>query len=122
MYSSTLYTVMGSPQAPHFTDQHPNVYIFETDVQGNPLDLVLPCSIDSPSPTVKYTWFREGERIPQDMINDNGTLVIPNITNGMYASHEGVNYYCIAMNNITDGRKYSAAVRSRTITVFYACK
>ena len=116
---------MVSPsQAPRFTDQHPNVYIFETNVKGSPLDLVLPCSIDYPTPTVQYTWFREGEQIPQDMVDDNGTLVIPNITNGTYASREGVQYHCIATDNlmIDDQQKYLAGVRSRTITVFYACK
>ena len=51
-------------------------------------------------------------------MNGEGTLVIPNITEGEYASREGVEYYCIASDNIG----YSVAVRSRTITVYYACE
>lgn len=116
--------MLESPATPHFTGQHPNVYIFETNAEGKPLDLILPCAIDSPSPTIKYTWFREGQQIPQNMIDSNGTLVIPNITIGIYASHEGVQYHCIAAAMVVtnNGQKYSAAVRSRTITVFYTCK
>ena len=52
------------------------------------------------------------------MVNEEGNLIIPNITEGEYASREGVNYYCIASDNIG----YSVAVRSRNVTVYYACE
>ena len=51
-------------------------------------------------------------------MNQEGSLIVPNITEGEYASREGVKYYCVASDNIG----YSVAVRSRTITVYYACK
>ena len=52
------------------------------------------------------------------MVNGEGSLIVPNITEGVYVSREGVKYYCIANDNIG----YSVAVRSRTITVYYACE
>ena len=51
-------------------------------------------------------------------MNGEGSLVIPNITEGDYASWEGVDYHCIASDNIG----FDVAVRSRTITVYYACE
>ena len=51
-------------------------------------------------------------------MNQEGTLIILNISDGDYASREGVEYYCIASDNIG----FDIAIRSRTITVFYACK
>ena len=52
------------------------------------------------------------------MVNGEGSLIVPNITEGEYASREGVNYYCIARDNIG----FDVAVRSRNITVYYACE
>ena len=103
---------------PVFANQHPNVYIYKTDENGNQQNLTLPCSIDNPSPTVSYTWFRGDQELPGSMVNGEGSLVIPNITEGEYASREGVDYYCIANDNIG----YVVAIRSRTIAVYYACK
>ena len=51
-------------------------------------------------------------------MNGEGTLVIPNITEGEYAGREGVEYYCIVSDNIG----YVTAVRSRNITVYHACE
>ena len=99
----------GSPLA--FANLCSHVYVIETDLN-------LPCSIDEPSSTVNYSWYRGDERLPGSMVNQEGTLVIPNITEGEYARREGVEYHCIASDNIG----YSVAVRSRTITVYYACK
>ena len=101
-----------------FTSQHPNVYIFESDENGHQQNLTLPCSIDAPSSTVDYTWFRGDQELPGSMVNEEGSLVIPNITEGEYASREGVDYYCIARDNIG----FNVAIRSRTVTVYYACK
>ena len=106
----------GSP--PVFASQHPNVYVFEIDENGNLQNLTLPCSIAAPYSTVKYTWYRENQELPGYLINREGSLVLPNIIEGEYASREGVEYYCIASDNIS----YSVAVRSRTIIVYYACK
>ena len=52
------------------------------------------------------------------MVNGKGSLIVPNITEGEYASWEGVDYYCIASDNIG----FDVAVRSRNITVYYACE
>ena len=52
------------------------------------------------------------------MVNGEGSLIVPNITEGEYASREGVDYYCIARDNIG----FDVATRSRSITVYYACK
>ena len=67
---------------------------------------------------MNYTWFREDQELPGTMVNREGSLVIPNITEGEYASREGVDYYCIASENIG----FDIAIRSRTITVFYTCE
>ena len=67
---------------------------------------------------MEYTWYRGNQELPGYLINREGSLVLPNITEGEYASREGVEYYCIASDNIG----YSVAVRCRTITVYYACK
>ena len=46
------------------------------------------------------------------------SLIVPNITEGEYANREGVDYYCIARDNIG----FEIAIRSRSITVYYACE
>ena len=51
-------------------------------------------------------------------MNGKGSLIVPNITEGEYASREGVDYYCIASDNIG----FNVGVRSRNITVYYACE
>ena len=113
--SSLTFSALGSP--PLFTSQHPNIYIYETDENGKRQDLILPCSIETPS-DVNYTWFRGNQVLPGSMVNGEGTLIVPNITEGEYASRKGVDYYCIAWDNIG----FDVAVRSRTISVYYACK
>ena len=115
-----IYIYIASGSRPAFANQHPNVYIFESDENGNQLNLTLPCPIDSPSPTVNYTWFRGSQELPESMVNVDGSLIVPNITEGENASREGVDYYCIASDNIQFG--FDIAIRSRTITVFYACE
>jgi hypothetical protein len=112
-----FFTIV-SRSPPTFARQHPNIYIFESDENGNPQTLTLPCSIDTPSPTVNYTWFRGGQELPGSMVNGQGSLIVPNITEGEYASREGVDYYCIARDNVG----FDVAVRSRTITIYYACE
>ena len=53
-------------------------------------------------------------------MNGEGSLIVPNITEGEYASREGVDYYCITSDNIGPG--FDVAVRSRNITVYHACE
>ena len=67
---------------------------------------------------MKYAWYRENQELPGSLINREGSLVVPNVTDGEYVSRQGVEYYCITSDNIG----YSVAVRSRTITVYYACE
>ena len=59
--------------------------------------------------------------VPAEMVDQVGTLTVFNITEGEYASCDGVEYYCIVSRNIGK-ESYTASVRSRTVTVFYACK
>ena len=95
----------------HYSD----VYIFVNDENGN---LTLNCSLDNPSSTVEFTWFMGNQELPGSLVNEEGSLVIPRIAEGDYASREGVDYYCVVRDNIG----YNIAVRSRTITVYYACE
>ena len=88
-----LFVTIASRSPPIFASQYPNVYVFETDENGNQQDLILPCSVDDSSPTVNYTWFRGNQELPGSMVNGEGSLIVPNITEGEYASREGVDYY-----------------------------
>ena len=101
--------------------QHPNVYVYEKNSMGERQDLVLPCPLMDTT-NVTYKWFRGTDiQVSSEMVNQaTGTLRVANITEGEYASTAGVNYHCIASRNINTG--YTASVRSRTVTVFYACK
>ena len=118
IYNIEFYYNPASRSPPMFTSQHPNVYIFEIDENGHKQNLTLPCSIDAPSSAVNYTWFREDQELPGSMVNGTGHLTVPNITEGKYASREGMDYYCIARDDIG----FNVAIRSRTVTVYYACK
>lgn len=97
-----------------FAYQQPIVYIYNNE-SGNQSNLSLNCSLENPSSTVVYTWFREDQELPQSMVNGEGSLVI---SEGEYASQEGVDYYCIASDNIG----YNVSIRSKTITVYYTCE
>ena len=110
--------MIASRYPPIYASQHPNVYTSENDESGNPQTLTLPCPIVDPSPTVNYTWFRGDQELPRSMVNGEGSLIVPNITEGEYTSQEGVDYYCIARDNIG----FDVAVRSRNITVYFACE
>ena len=67
---------------------------------------------------MNYNWFKGNQVLSGSMVNGEGSLIVPNITEGEYASREGVDYYCIASDNIG----FNVAVRSRNITVYYACE
>ena len=95
-----------------FAHQSPNVYTFDQQ------NLILTCAIESSLLNVSYTWFRGDQKLPGSVVNGDGSLIVPNITEGEYASQEGVDYYCIASDNIG----FDVAIRSRTVTVYYACE
>ena len=117
-------TVVIGDRPQFMTPQHPNVYVYENNSVGERQNLVLLCSLMNTT-NVTYQWFRsEGNQLVMvraEMVNQVGTLTVYNITEGDYASRDGVKYYCVASRNIGKGN-YVASVRSRTITVFYACK
>ena len=111
---------MGEP--PRFpSEQQRDIFTFETDVNGNPRDLIIPCNITGNMSGVSYIWSRGSNEIPSEMVDKEGNLVIANITEGEFASRDGVSYYCMA-SKVIGKNSYTASVRSRTITVFYACK
>ena len=111
--------VIGEP--PRFPDQQtPDMFTYEVDANGVRQDLRVPCDITNKS-MASFEWFREGEAVPSEMVDLDGSLVVVNITEGEYADHDGVEYYCIATKEIGKN-DYTAAVRSRTIKVFYACE
>ncbi len=110
--------------APSFNSEQQDVVVFKTNADGLNADLVLQCDVTGmPTPTV--TWYR------RDVVADNvvdasnvlsdGTLLIVNITEGEFASTAGVVYHCEATNTIGEP-EFIATIRSRDITVHYACK
>ena len=119
-------TVVGEP--PQFMmPQQANVPVYRNNSLGEPQNLVLNCRLVNAT-DVTFEWFRfvdnpeSAVRVPAQIVNPaTGTLTVYSITEGEYASVDGVNYYCIATRFIGSSN-YSASVRSRTITVFYACK
>ena len=116
----SISAVIGKP--PRFVNQQSNVIVFETDVNGNRMILELACNIANPSAGVSYTWYKGHDQLPQYMVDQtSGNLTIVNITEGEFASREGVEYHCVASKTIGKN-SYTASVRSRTITVFYACE
>ena len=109
---------------PHFpSEQQNDIITFETDVNGNPRDLIIPCNITGNTSGVSYTWFmiRGSNELPSGMVDEEGNFVVVNITEGEYASRDGVSYYCVA-SKVIGKNSYTASVRSRTIIVFYVCK
>ena len=116
----SISAVIGEP--PRFASQQLNVTVFETDVNSNRMNLKLACNITNPSGGVSYTWYRGNDQLPQYMVDQtSGRLMVVNITEGEFASRVGVRYYCVASRTIGKDN-YTASVRNRTITVFYACE
>ena len=96
-----------------------DVVVYVNNSDGSNMDLALHCEVSGdPTPTV--AWFRRGMAVDSQYVLDNGTLFVPNITEGKFARLEGVVYYCTATNTIGQSA-YTATVRSRDITVTYAC-
>ncbi len=98
--------------------------VFKTNADGSNADLVLQCDVTG-MPTPTMTWYRRDDvvDVPVDASNvlSNGTLLVQNITEGEFASTAGVVYHCEATNTIGEP-EFSATIRSRDITVYYACK
>ena len=118
------HAVVGEPPR-LMMPQQANVSVYVNNSLGEPQNLVLDCQLVDVT-DVTFQWFRfvdnpeSAMMVPTQMVNPTtGTLTVFNITEGEYASTNGVNYYCIATRYIGSSN-YSAAVRSRTITVFYA--
>lgn len=101
------------------TPQHPNVYVYDQDRNDGDCKHkigVIPCPLVN-DVNVSYQWFRDGQPVSAEMIDQTGTVSVYNISE----SWDGVEYYCVASRTI--GRNpFTAAVRSRTIKVFYASK
>ncbi len=94
--------------------------VFETNADGSNADLVLQCDVTGvPPPTV--TWYRGDDPVDASNVLSDGTLLRSNITEGEFASTAGVVYHCEATNTIGEP-EFSATIRSRDITVHYACK
>ena len=94
------------------------MYVNNSD--GSNMNLVLHC-VASGDPTPTVAWFRGGVAVDSQYVLDNGTLFVPNITEGEFARPGGVVYYCTATNTI-GWPAYKATARSRDITVTYACE
>ena len=121
-----LHAVVGEPPR-LMMPQQVNVTVYVSNSLGEPQNLVLNCQLVDAT-DVTFEWFRfidnpeSAMRVPAQIVNPaTGTLTVYSITEGEYASVDGVNYYCIA-TRIIGSSNYSASVRSRTITVFYACE
>ena len=105
---------------PQFTSQQEDVVVFESNADDSNADLHLVCNVaGSPKPIV--SWFIDEQQVNRELITDEGSLLIPNITEGEYASRTGVTYHCEA-TNIIGKTNITATIRSRDISVTYACK
>ncbi len=106
--------------APSFNSEQEDVVVFATNEDGSNSDLSLQCDVTgTPTPTV--TWYRGDDVVDAGFMLSNGTFLFQNITKGEYASTAGVIYHCEATNTIGEPG-FIATIRSRDITVHYACK
>lgn len=99
-------TSFGLP--PFFTNEPRDTIIYR-------INLVLSCAAQGdPSPTI--TWYRGN---PPSIVSDgyvvNGSLVIPNVVEGVDASRGGIPYHCRATSS------GFGTIRSKTAFVYYAC-
>ena len=90
--------------------------VFATNADMSRASLTLNCNASGdPSPTI--TWYRNGMTFSnrRTTVNNNGTLLIVNITEGMDATPGGLPYHCTATNKF-------GTIRSRTTNISYACE
>ena len=87
-------------------------------VRGN---LVLPCTVSSTwTPTI--AWFRGGTPVQGGLVTGDGTLVL-NVREGVEASRNGTQYYCLAYNRvILERMTFRGVIRSRDVVVRHTCK
>ena len=106
--------------APSFNSEQEDVVVFATNADGSNSDLSLQCDVTGdPTPTV--TWYRGDDVVDAGFMLSNGNFLFQNITEGEHASTAGVIYHCEATNIIGEPG-FNATIRSRDITVYYACK
>ena len=118
MYAHAHVPVMGVP--PQFTSQQEDVVVFESNADGYNADLRLSCNVTG-TPKPEVSWFMGEQPVNTELITNEGSLLIPNITEGEYASRTGVTHHCEA-TNIIGKTNISATIHSRDISVTYACK
>jgi hypothetical protein len=112
LITNALAGVFVENEPPSFIQEPESTFVFELDENGDPATLTLACdTAGEPTPTV--IWFLNGIELNSSLVLEDGTLSIPNITEGKYASREGVSYYCTATNTF-------GTIRSRSVDVFYA--
>ena len=108
------YLVSGS--APRFTVE-PENRVVVAQMMGVTLRQSFPCGFEGTNITV--TWFQNNMELstadPSRTIYPNGTLEITAIVEGVDASEDGVDYYCVLSNEV-------GSVRSRTARIQLACK
>ena len=77
----------------------------------------FPCGFEGTNITV--TWYQNNMELSSTdssrIIHPNGTLEITAIVEGVDASVDGVDYYCVLSNEV-------GSVRSRTARIQLACK
>ena len=83
---------------------------------GMTLRQSFPCGFEGTNITL--TWYQNNIELPATdarTIHPNGTLEIIAIVEGVDASVDGVDYYCVLSNEV-------GSVRSRTARIQLACK
>ena len=108
----SLRVVTGTP--PRFTREPEDVIVVERDAAGNRVSLTLNC-MASGDPPPNITWYRGSTRLPNNLVNANGTLHIVNITENTDATRAGLLYHCTANNTF-------GMIRSKAANVSYACE
>ena len=103
------------PPAPVVKDTQDTIlYVFAVNELREIFNLTLSCDVAGDNMT--YAWFRDGKELNTTLyVQDDGSLLVKGITEGEFASRDGVIYYCIASNSY-------GTVRGDDITVIYACE
>ena len=108
--------VTGTPPRFILNQEPEDMVVFARNADNSRASLTLYCNATGdPAPTI--TWYRNGMTFnnARTTVNDNGTLLIVNITEGVDATPGGLSYHCTAMNKF-------GTIRSRTANISYACE